>query len=242
MRARSGTLLVVFCLMAFDVQAIEPPQEPMDPPVRLKKKEKPEMPENGARPPELSKPKESKPAAEPADSINLEKDAADILARVSKNMRVSEDRLAAKDAGEGTRDIQRDIIKDLDALIEKTKRQQQQHQQHQSSSSSSTGKNNRRQSDSRNPSRQNQGSLTRKPDAAATQNDAMGNQAGMGGKGQKGSLNRIADLYKDIWGHLPETLRQEMDQYSREKFMDKYSEMLKQYYATIAEKGHRKGE
>jgi hypothetical protein len=31
-----------------------------------------------------------------------------------------------------------------------------------------------------------------------------------------------------------------MDQYSHERFMPKYEELLKQYYATIAEKGKRK--
>ena len=55
-------------------------------------------------------------------------------------------------------------------------------------------------------------------------------------------MSKIADLYKDIWGHLPETLRQEMNQYSREQFMPKYNELLKQYYATIAEKGRPKRE
>ena len=55
-------------------------------------------------------------------------------------------------------------------------------------------------------------------------------------------MSKIADLYKDVWGHLPETLRQEMDQYSREQFMAKYADLLKQYYATIAEKGRQKSE
>ena len=54
--------------------------------------------------------------------------------------------------------------------------------------------------------------------------------------------SKIADLYKDIWGHLPETLRQEMNQYSREQFMAKYNDLLKQYYATIAEKGRKKSD
>ena len=63
-----------------------------------------------------------------------------------------------------------------------------------------------------------------------------------GGNGPKGEMSKIADVYKDIWGHLPETLRQEMNQYSREQFMAKYNELLKQYYATIAEKGRRKGD
>ena len=62
-----------------------------------------------------------------------------------------------------------------------------------------------------------------------------------GGRGKDGR-GKIADLYKDIWGHLPETLRQEMDAYSREKFMAKYNDLLKQYYSTIAEKGRQKGD
>jgi hypothetical protein len=63
-----------------------------------------------------------------------------------------------------------------------------------------------------------------------------------GGKTSQEGSSKIADLYKDVWGHLPESLRQEMDQYSREQFMAKYGDLLKQYYATIAEKGRRKVE
>ncbi len=66
---------------------------------------------------------------------------------------------------------------------------------------------------------------------------------GGGGNGRRDEkMSKIADVYKDIWGHLPQTLRQEMDQYSREQFMAKYNELLQQYYATVAEKGRRKSE
>ena len=34
-------------------------------------------------------------------------------------------------------------------------------------------------------------------------------------------------------------MRQEMDAYQKEGYMAKYRELLKQYYATIAEKGRR---
>src|SRR5262245_1904119 len=46
---------------------------------------------------------------------------------------------------------------------------------------------------------------------------------------------KLADLYKDLWGQLPDRLRQEMDLYYREKFMPRYSELLRQYYAALAE-------
>ena len=41
---------------------------------------------------------------------------------------------------------------------------------------------------------------------------------------------------KQVWGHLPERLRQEMNQYYKEQFMPKYGEMLKQYYGSLAER------
>ena len=49
-----------------------------------------------------------------------------------------------------------------------------------------------------------------------------------------------ADLYKDIWGHLPEKMRLEMDSYFKERFMPRYNELLKQYYSTIAEQNKKK--
>lgn len=40
---------------------------------------------------------------------------------------------------------------------------------------------------------------------------------------------------KAVWGHLPETLRQQMDQFYREEFMPEYSTLLQQYYAELAQ-------
>jgi hypothetical protein len=47
--------------------------------------------------------------------------------------------------------------------------------------------------------------------------------------------DKLADLYKDVWGNLPDRMRQEMDLYYREQFMPRYSELLRQYYAALAE-------
>ncbi len=41
---------------------------------------------------------------------------------------------------------------------------------------------------------------------------------------------------KQVWGHLPERLRQEVNQYYKEQFMPKYGDLLKQYYADLAER------
>jgi hypothetical protein len=63
--------------------------------------------------------------------------------------------------------------------------------------------------------------------------DGMGDRFGKASP--KRQSDKLADLYKDVWGHLPDRLRQEMDLYYREKFMPRYSELLRQYYAALAE-------
>lgn len=58
---------------------------------------------------------------------------------------------------------------------------------------------------------------------------------GFGKTSPKRENDKLADLYKDVWGHLPERMRQEMDLYYREQFMPRYTELLKRYYAALAE-------
>jgi hypothetical protein len=212
-------------------------QDPPEPPVRLKKKEKPRNPREPDKRAEPAKPAEPKEPAGPPSADTKEQNAAEILARVSKDMRASGDRLGNKDPGDGTQQIQRDILQNLDALIEQKKREQQQQQQSASTSSSSQD---RRRQQARNQRRMPNQTT---PNQAATRQDQFQPSENRGGTRESGdNMGKIADLYKDVWGHLPEALRQEMDQYAREKFMAKYGDLLKQYYTTIAEKGHRKGE
>ena len=223
------------------------PDQP-EPPVRLKKKAKPNEDTDKDKKPELLKkettPKEEKEGDEPA--IEPEQDPKEIIGRISKNMENSKDRLAQKDTGDGTQQVQRDIIKDLDDLINQSSRRQQQQQQQQQQSEQSSRS--RRQRSQRPSQKQNAGQAKQQ---ASGQNRGQPNQPnqknngqnpGAGGAGGKKDSSPNADLYKDIWGHLPETLRKEMDAYSRVEFMSKYNDMLKQYYSTISEKGRRKGD
>ncbi len=73
--------------------------------------------------------------------------------------------------------------------------------------------------------------------------NGISNQGGAGGDKDDRMLNKNADQYKDVWGHLPQTLRAQMDAYSNpQPFMPKYDDLIKRYYRTIAEQGRRKGE
>jgi len=44
------------------------------------------------------------------------------------------------------------------------------------------------------------------------------------------------EVVKDVWGHLPDKLRQQATQYYKEEMMARYSELLRMYYSSLAEK------
>ncbi len=74
----------------------------------------------------------------------------------------------------------------------------------------------------------------------------MGGQAQAGGNqpGEAGATRPVTPatvvpedrVTKEVWGHLPPQLRQKMNQYYQEQFMPRYAELLKQYYAELAER------
>jgi len=244
-------LLMTFLVAPARADGDDPKPNQPEPPVRLKKKAKPN--EGSEKDKQVKPPKkedaakgdksdDEQPPAEP------DQDPKEILGRISKNMDSSKDRLAQRDPGDGTQQIQRDIVKDLDALIEQSKRQQQQQQQQQQQSGQGQGSRSRQQrgqqsSQRRNSSQQKQQASGQKPgQAKPSDQQANGQKPGAGGPGGQKSAMSNADLYKDIWGHLPEKFRMEMDAYSRVEFMNKYNDLLKQYYTTIAEKGRKKGD
>jgi hypothetical protein len=261
-----------------------------DDPPRLKKKVKPgdenapkkeepkvkdkEKPKEPPRLPEKPKVGDDDDMPPPEPEI----DEQEVLNRVAKDMRASEDRLGKKDLSEGTRQVQRDIVKGLDDLIKQSQnggqqgqddqqdqqnnqggasqdQQKQKQQQRQKQASGAAGKrkqkgmqNQRAQREARRmQKRGQQGQAQRKPQQGDQQDQAndqqqAGNNPGGGRGGQTGEMNKIADVYKDIWGHLPETLRAEMDAYGREKFMAKYEELIKRYYDRAARESRRKGD
>jgi len=53
------------------------------------------------------------------------------------------------------------------------------------------------------------------------------------------SVEKIADMSRDNWGHLPQALRQELDQYYRDRFMPRYRDLVQEYYKRLAEQDRR---
>ena len=113
------TVSVLFVGLAF---ADDPPSgQPDDPPVRLKKKDKPDAAKpDDAKPPmkdEKKEPPKKEDAKEPPEPSAPQEDEAEVLNRIAKNIRMAEEKLGNKELGDGTRQLQEDILKDLDSLI-----------------------------------------------------------------------------------------------------------------------------
>jgi hypothetical protein len=71
----------------------------------------------------------------------------------------------------------------------------------------------------------------------------QGNQPGAGGQSPPSDREKPGDGTKDIWGHLPESLRAEMNAYSNpQPFLPRYDWLIREYYKTIAEQGRKKGD
>ena len=188
-----------------------------------------------------------------------EEELKEIVARLHKNMQASEDRLGQKDPGDGTREIQKDILKDLDELIKQQNlAQQDQDSQCQDGTCDKDGQSQNQKKDRKKANRKsgkNQDMAKNKQKGQKGNQKPAGQKGGQGGSQQakgdgnntsdttkqssgKGN-NRVSDIYKDIWGNYPERQRQEMDTYARERFMPRYEELLRQYYRTISEQGRK---
>jgi hypothetical protein len=83
-----------------------------------------------------------------------------------------------------------------------------------------------------------------KPDSQHAGGEQPGNpgQPGTGGQMARRQPDQMSDVVRDIWGHLPETLRQDVDHYYREKFMPHYRELLQEYYSRLAERDRARRE
>ncbi len=218
----------------------------------------------------------------------------EIISRLDENYGKATDRLEKKDPGKDTREVQEQIIKDLDELIKQKQKNQggggssqscpnpsggssgessqtggSSGQANQQSGKGSQGGQKNNPSALNDQKQKNQGGAggkdqqQKKEEGLANKGggkddkDKKDQQANAGGKDKGGKegkdgggdgakkddprkdKNTIADLYKDIWGHLPARDRTKMDVYSRERFMPRYEDLLRQYYRTIAEQGKR---
>lgn len=200
--------------------------------------------------------------AKPADRVDPKQTAEHIV----RDAQAAGKRLADQDPGTETRRLQSEVLKGLDALIRLAQDPPPSDQKQSTSPPmGGTGGNAKQQSQpSGGPGNARQprsGSRRDRKEGSGSGNAGPDNPRPNGGTGQQGDpfrqdplrmqgqtggsppntppragAGQLGELYKDVWGHLPERLRQEMDLYYREQFMPRYQELLRQYYSSLAER------
>jgi hypothetical protein len=191
------------------------------------------------------------------NSDNKDVDVVKTAERIIQDAKDAGKRLADKDSGAMTQQIQRNVIQNIDELLRKAKEPpppggsgggggssssgmggSSKQQPSGGASSSSAQRKERR--EKRNETAKGGGKDGQSDLLPAPLNSSGGLHGGSPAPNKiepkmTGSPPRIPDAYKDVWGQLPEKLRQEMDLYFREDFMPRYGDLLRQYYSSLAE-------
>lgn len=166
---------------------------------------------------------------------------ADRLERIIQSMRDAQKRIESQDTGDKTRELQAQVIKDLDALIELLKQQQQnpsssrkkQQKQQQKQAQPQTGADpqnsaQQKQQPGDNPNQKRNDKAKQSSDTTAAEKSRQEEQA------------RRQQMIKDVWGHLPPAIREQLSQMSSEKYLPKYEDQVRRYYESLAEKNRKK--
>jgi hypothetical protein len=137
------------------------------------------------------------------------------LGRIGNRMREVEQRLAQRDLTEPTQVAQRQIVAELEALIDDLTSQQQQQNQRRAPSDKTRGEDT--------TDKQGQEAATDTTDGS-TQDNAAGDGTG--------TVQRVVG---DIWGHLPERYRRQVRNAGAVEFLPQYSKLIEDYYRRLSE-------
>jgi hypothetical protein len=138
-----------------------------------------------------------------------------MLAEAIKRMREVEQRLEQPDTGEETRQKQEEIVKNLDSILEQLRKQSQ----------SSTRK---MRTVQKGQQTKQQG---QQPGAQP------GTEAGQAPRGaEKPTTESVLANDKNPWGHLPDSLREEMANIFKEGYLPAKADLIKRYYLSVNQK------
>lgn len=153
-------------------------------------------------------------------------DPAGPLAEAIKKMEEVRKRLADTDTGDETRQKQGEVVSELERLLEQLRQAEGQ------GSSQGQRTSRRTQQAGQQPGQQPGG------DPSNPNGDGRGTGPSMPQRpgGEEALVNR-----KDIWGDLPPTLREEMDNIFKEEMLEAKRELIQRYFDSVAEKGQSRG-
>lgn len=195
-----------------------------------KKPEQPKTKDGEAGPPKGSD--IEGPGIEGADGEDIGQagESNDPLTRIGQQMRKVENRIAQHDASDGTQQLQDEIITGLDKLIEQAKQQQNSPQNSSSKKKPGSQRSKVKQSDQTAGQKPGDGSGKTSNKPSQDSSDRLGADAQ-----SKVDMQQMRDLIKDVWGNLPERMREQMNQDAVEEFLPKYRLQIEEYFKRLAE-------
>ncbi len=178
------------------------------------------------------------PGAEPAPPLSTPSPGEDVpgaasepLSRIASSMTNARVRIRQ---GQPSREVQQQVISDLDALIRQAEKQCQQCQNPSDSKESSKG----RQKSQRTKSQPNQQAGNKQQAGQPQQGQQAGQRSTMRlGKAdpQTAEGKPPTELMKAVWGRLPDRLREQMLESSTEEFLPEYRQDIQDYFRRLAE-------
>lgn len=150
-------------------------------------------------------------------------DDEDPLLRAGRRMREVETRLMGRDASRATLELQKKIVADLEELLKPP-------------SGNPPPPPSKNKPKPKSPLEQAKGAQKQQQKMAsktATKATRPAEKAGPPPQTIREEFGNPEEI-KDVWGHLSAMLREEMSQHAKETFLEKYRDLLEQYYANIA--------
>lgn len=159
-----------------------------------------------------------------ADGAHTGSDA-DPIVRLGRRMRQVETLIAGAKSDDKTQQLQQEIVGDLEKLIKELQRRQQQQAA----------------SQSKRPQQTTGREKVEQPDAASggggnTPADAAARDSSEKLREEQARKARLAETQhqlKDIWGQLPERMREQMEQGFGEQFLPKYALQIEEYFKSL---------
>ncbi len=148
------------------------------------------------------------------------------LLEIARQMQLAGQRILKNDSGADTQDLQTEIVKDLDAMIEQARKNCRQ---------CKPGSSQKQQTAARRPIGQPNSKQGAPGTNSAENPTGSSNRPSGNGPGTTTDLEQVKAVIKDIWGQLPPGMREQMLQSPPEEFLPKYERLIEQYFRHLAE-------
>jgi hypothetical protein len=180
-----------------------------------------------------------KKSLDPSESEEIER-----LEKAIAGMRAAGRRIEARDTGTETLRVQKQVLEDLNRLLELLK-QMLQNQQNQKQNQGQKQDQNQQQNQSPDPRSGPQSANSSAPKVTPQEQESEAEKSREARERQEAARRGAGEderqrMIKDVWGHLPPHLREAMLNSFSEKYLPKYEDLVKKYYEALAERNRNR--